>query len=148
MDPVAAWPPMAKRFGVPHAFAACLLLAVTVGCLTSESGVTTKITNITPTLYPRNTTALYRVEMIWESNQKALRPETIAPEVRVVGHTNVYPMKRTPLLSNRWETLIGPLQPDETNLFYSIKVNWKYNTVPIPRANSLIKGPFRLRIVD
>jgi len=74
--------------------------------------------------------------------------ETIQPEVRVTGHTNAYPMKRTQLLSNRWETLVGPLRPDETNIFYLIKVNWKYNAIPVPRSSSQSAGPFRLRILD
>ena len=130
-----------------HLAVAVLLAGLLSACLTSESGVSTKITNLTPTRIPRNTTGIYRVEMIWESNQQALRHETIQPEVRVTGHTNAYPMKRTQLLSNRWETLVGPLRPDETNIFYLIKVNWKYNAIPVPRSSSQSAGPFRLRIL-
>ena len=85
--------------------------------------------------------------MIWENNQQALLPETIRPEVRVAGHTNVCPMMRTQLLTNRWETLIGPLGPNETNVSYYIKVNWKHNSRPVPRSDSQIDGPFRLTIV-
>ena len=119
-----------------------LTVLLVAGCITSG------ITNLTPTQVPRNTTGIYRIEMIWESNQQALRPETIQPEVQVTGHNATYPMTRTQLLTNRWETLVGPLRPEETNLFYRIKVNWKYNAIPVPRSDSQIDGPFRLRIVD
>ena len=120
-----------------------LTVLLVAGCITSG------ITNLTPTQYLRNPTGFYRVEMIWESNQQALRHETIQPVVLVTGRTNNYPMRRQPGgLTNRWETDIGPLRPDETNLFYRIKVNWKYNAIPVPRSDSQIDGPFRLRIVD
>ena len=77
----------------------CLLSAsLLVGC------VQTTITNLTPHRMPRSNTGFYPVEMIWESNQAALRRETVKPVV-MVG-TNAYPMKRTLLLTNRWETRV------------------------------------------
>ena len=113
-----------------------------VGCTTSA------ITNITPSRLSRNTTGLYKVEMIWESNAEALMPETIVGEVQVQGHNATYPMKRTKLLKNRWETLVGPLTADENILRYRIKVNWKYKGVPEPRANSQLTRQFRRSIID
>ena len=62
-------------------------LALLLGC------VQTTITNLTPHRMPRNKTGFYPVEMIWESNQTALRRETVEPVV-LIG-TNTYPMKRT-----------------------------------------------------
>ena len=119
-----------------------LLAVVCAGCVTSN------VTNITPSRLPRNTTGLYKVEMIWESNAEALMPETIEGEVQVQGHNATYPMKRTKLLKNRWETLVGPLAADENIVRYRIKVNWKYKGVPEPRANSQLTRQFRLSIID
>jgi len=120
-----------------------LLAVICVGCTTSA------ITNITPSRLPRNTTGLYKVEVIWESNAEALMPETIEGVVSVQGHNTTYPMKRQPgSLTNRWETLIGPLSADEDLVRYRIKVNWKYNAVPVPRENSQLTRQFRLHIID
>ena len=58
---------------------------------------------------------------------------TMKPMV-MVG-TQVYPMKRTPLVTNRWDTLV-PVPADASELRYRIKVNWEYNAVPVPDANS------------
>ncbi len=126
----------------PQWIGALLLAFFCVGCTTSD------ITNITPSRLQRNTTGLYKVEMIWESNAEALMPETIVGEVQVQGHDATYPMKRTELLKNRWETLVGPLAADENILRYRIKVNWKYKGVPEPRANSQLTRQFRLIIID
>lgn len=119
------------------------MAAICAGCTTSV------ITNITPSRLARNTTGLYKVEMIWESNAEALMHETIAGEVRVQGHNTTYPMKRQPgSLTNRWETHIGPLAADENLIRYRIKVNWKYKAVPAPRENSQLTRQFKLRIID
>ena len=116
----------------------CLLsVSLLVGC------VQTTITNLTPHRMPRNTTGFYPVEMIWESNQAALRRETVKPVV-LVG-TNAYPMKRTQLLTNRWETLV-PIGMKANELRYRIKVNWQFNAIPVPQANSQLSQEFLLRV--
>ena len=117
---------------------ACLLL-LGVGCTHS------RITNLTPANLPRNTTGFYPVEMIWENNTHTLRHESVKPMV-MVG-TQVYPMKRTPLVTNRWETLV-PVPAEASELRYRIKVNWEYNAVPVPDANSQRSEEFLLRISD
>ena len=116
----------------------CLLSAsLLVGC------VQTTITNLTPHRMPRNSTGFYPVEMIWESNQTALRRETVKPVV-MVG-TNAYPMKRTQLLTNRWETLV-PIGKQANVLRYRIKVYWQFNAIPVPQANSQLSQEFLLRV--
>ena len=117
---------------------ACVLL-LGVGCTHS------RITNLTPANLPRNTTGFYPVEMIWENNTHTLRHESVKPMV-MVG-TQVYPMKRTPLVTNRWETLV-PVSAEASELRYRIKVNWEYNAVPVPDANSQRSEEFLLRISD
>jgi len=114
-----------------------LSLSLLLGC------VQTSITNLTPYHMPRNETGFYPVEMIWESNQTALRHETVKPVV-MVG-TNAYPMKRTQLLTNRWETLV-PIGMKANELRYRIKVNWQFNAMPVPQANSQLSKEFRLQL--
>ena len=116
----------------------CLLsVSLLVGC------VQTTITNLTAHHMPRNNTGFYPVEMIWESNQAALRRETVKPAV-MVG-TNAYPMKRTQLLTNRWETLV-PIGKQANVLRYRIKVNWQFNAIPVPQANSQLSQEYLLRV--
>jgi hypothetical protein len=116
----------------------CLLsVSLLVGC------VQTTITNLTPHRMPRNNTGFYPVEMIWESNQAALRRETVKPAV-MVG-TNAYPMKRTQLLTNRWETLV-PIGKQANVLRYRIKVNWQFNAIPVPQPNSQLSREFLLQV--
>ncbi len=116
----------------------CLLsVSLLMGC------VQTTITNLTPHRMPQNNTGFYPVEMIWESNQTALRRETVKPVV-LVG-TNAYPMKRTQLLTNRWETLV-PIGKQANVLRYRIKVNWQFNAIPVPQANSQLSREFLLRV--
>ena len=114
-----------------------LSLSLFLGC------VQTSITNLTPHRMPRNKTGFYPVEMIWTSNQTALRRETVKPIV-LVG-TNAYPMRRTQLLTNRWETLV-PIDMKDNELRYRIKVGWQFNAIPVPQANSQLSREFLLRV--
>ena len=107
------------------------------GCIYHE------ITNMTPGTLTRNTKGLYPVHIIWESNDNAVRHDTIKPVV-LIG-TNSFEMKRTPLMKNRWETPV-PIGQTANELRYRIKVNWKYNTIPVPAANSQLSEEFLLRI--
>ena len=116
----------------------CLLsLFLFVGCIHQ------KITNLTPGVLPRNTSGFYPVEIIWESNQPTVRHETVKPQV-MIG-TNSFAMKNTQLMTNRWEALV-PIGPAANELRYRIKVNWKYNAIPVPSANSQLSEEFILRI--
>jgi len=116
----------------------CLLsLFLCVGCIQQ------RITNLTPGALPRNTSGFYPVEIIWESSQPTVRHETVKPQV-MIG-TNSFAMKNTQLMTNRWEALV-PVGPAANELRYRIKVNWKYNAIPVPAANSQLSEEFILRI--
>ena len=54
-------------------------------------------------------------------------------------------MKNTQLMTNRWEALV-PVEPVANELRYRIKVNWEYNSIPVPAANSQLSEEFMLRI--
>ncbi|MDP6904793.1 MAG: hypothetical protein QF406_10130 [Verrucomicrobiota bacterium] len=108
-----------------------------MGCIYHE------LTNITPGALPRNDKGYYEVHVIWESNDTTVRPDTIQPVV-LIG-TNSFKMQKTPLMKNRWQTPV-PINAVANELRYRIKVNWKYNAIPSPAANSQLSEEFLLRI--
>src|SRR6186713_913668 len=99
-----------------------LLLLLTpllfVGCST--------ITNLTPTQQSRNATGLYPVEAKWDSRQQSIRPQSIKPSV-MVGLES-YPMRKTSLMKNRWETLV-PIPADKNVINYRFKFDFEYNAI-------------------
>ena len=118
----------------------CLVsLSLLLGCVRST------ITNLTPEHLPRDVTGYYLVDMKWKINQSELRRETIKPVV-LVG-TNTYPMRLTQLLTDRWEARV-PISDQSKELRYRIKVNWEFNAIPVPQANSQLSREFLLRIDD
>ena len=56
-------------------------------------------------------------------------------------------MHPTPLMNNRWETLI-PVPTNETHLVYRYRFDFKYNAVPSPRADSVLSSDYTLQIID
>ncbi|MBA4146832.1 MAG: hypothetical protein H0X66_01870 [Verrucomicrobia bacterium] len=116
------------------------LLFVSVGLVGCTTG---KITNLTPTKMERNSSGLYPVEMAWQSREQALRPESLQPQV-MIG-TESYPMQRTPLVKNRFETLI-PVPANEDIVHYRFKVDYEYNAIPVPRKNSVMSPEYKLQI--
>ena len=120
-------------------------IVLLLGSLTLTGCMYHKITNLTPGALPRNSSGFYPVEIIWESNQSSVRHETVQPQV-MIG-TNSFPMKNTPKMTNRWETLV-PVPSPAPELRYRIKVNWKYNAIPAPVGNSQLSEEFRLLIIN
>jgi hypothetical protein len=103
------------------------------------------ITNLTPLQQTRNANGLYPVEVALASRQQTLRWESIKPYV-VVG-VDFYPMRPTPLMKNRWETLV-PV-PATTNLvYYKFKFDFEYNTFQGPSHDSKLSQEYRLMILD
>ena len=115
--------------------AAALLLT---GC-----GTTNTVTLLSPRTQVRNQEGLYPVEIEFRSNMQAMRKETLKPYLQL-GDDN-YPMRRTPRMEHRWETLL-PV-PASTNLAtYRVKVDFEYNAIPAPKSNSVLAGPYQLSI--
>jgi hypothetical protein len=115
-----------------------LLTALLTGC-------TGTLTNLTPQYQTRNANGLYPVAVAFQSRQQSLRWESIKPAVEVGNE--VYPMRRMPLMTNRWETLI-PVPAGTSTLHYRYKFDWQYNAVPAPQNDSMISAPQTLRIMD
>ncbi|MSR67140.1 MAG: hypothetical protein EXS24_07195 [Pedosphaera sp.] len=118
---------------------AILVAATAIGCVTHN------FSNLTLREHPRVATGLYPVELIWETNEQAVRLESIKPLI-IIG-TNVFPMQKTLLLKNRWEALV-PADKTVTNLYYRIRVDWQFNTIPFPEKNSQMSPQYQLRIRD
>ncbi len=103
------------------------------------------ITNLTPSQQPRNATGLYPVEVAWDSRQQSIRPDSIKPSV-MVGLEN-YPMRKTPLMKNRWETLV-PIPAGKNIINYRFKFDYDYNAIPQPRPDSRLSPEHKLQILD
>lgn len=124
----------ALQFG---SLAAAVML---VGC-----GTTSTVTLLSPRTQVRNAEGLYPVEIEFRSNMQALKKETLKPYLQV-GENN-YPMRRTPRLDTRWETLL-PVPATNSVMDYRVKVDFEYNAIPDPRSNSVLSQPYRLQIKE
>jgi len=125
-------PPMSKRF-LP--FLGFLLL----------TGCTSVFTNLTPQTQVRNTNNLYTVEVAMTSRQQTLRWDSIKPQI-LVG-TDVYPMRPTLLMTNRWEGLV-PVAPGTNLTHYRYKFDFQYNSMGGSRPDSALSPEYSLRILD
>lgn len=115
-----------------------LLLA---GCTTPGT-----FTRLTPNQQVRNADNIYPVETAFDSEQQSLRWETIRAYVIVDGRA--LPMRRVPLVKNRWEGLI-PLAPGENGVTYRFKFDYLYNSIAsAPKVNSVLSKPYTLKVVD
>lgn len=118
-------------------FCASTLLALAAGCTT---GV---ITNLTPSVMPRNPNGQYLVEMQLNSRQQTLRAESITPYVQV--GFDEHKMRLTPKMTNRWETYI-PVPASENILRYRFKVDYQYSRFGEPGQGSIRSDEYRLTI--
>jgi hypothetical protein len=108
------------------------------------TGCSTTITNLTPRQQIRNETGLYPFEVAWDSNERAIRKETIQPYV-IIGQ-NSFPMQPTPMVPNRWETLI-PIPHGENFVNYRYKFDYDYSSIPQRRKGSRLSPPYRLDLL-
>ena len=54
-------------------------------------------------------------------------------------------MRRTPRMEHRWETLL-PVPALTNNVNYRVKVDFEYNSIPVPKPNSVLSNPYQLQI--
>jgi len=109
------------------------------------TGCSTSITNLTPTQQNRNANGLYPFELVWNTTQQSIRPQSVKPMV-VVGF-DTYPMRPVPVVKNRWETLV-PIAPTNKVVNYRFKIDYEYNAVTKPRKNSKMSTPYQLQIMQ
>jgi len=108
------------------------------------AGCTTTFTNLTPLQQSRNPDNLYPVEVALASRQESLRWDSIRPQI-MVGN-DFYPMRPTPLMTNRWEGLL-PVPADTDVIRYRYKFDFDYNALGKPRPDSAMSPEYTLRIV-
>lgn len=96
------------------------------------TGCASTFTNLTPTLQPRNANNQYPVEVAFNSQQQSLRWHSIHPYVLVNGQ--LYDMRPTPLVTNRWEGFV-PVPSGDNQVTYRYKFQYLYDQVgkgPVP----------------
>jgi hypothetical protein len=93
----------------------------------------------------RNANGFYPIEAAVTTSQQSLRWSSIKPNVVVAKE--FYPMKATPMMTNRWETLI-PVPDNVSVLYYRFKFDYQYNAFGSPpRADSKLSPVYRLQIL-
>jgi hypothetical protein len=112
-----------------------LLPAVLAGC--------SSITNLTPSQYPRDASGFYRVEAMWKSRKRVIRPDSFKP--LVVVDLQAYPMRPVPLVEDRWEAFI-PVPPDADSIHYRYKFDFMEDAFRKPKGDSLMSGTYQLHI--
>ncbi len=114
-----------------------LLLA---GCTTGQ------FTRLTPNQQHRNANNLYPVEVAFNSNQQALRWDSIKSYVVVNGQPS--PLRPVPLVRNRWEGLVQ-VPAGANSVDYKFKFDYLYNNFgTAPQPNSEASKTYTLKIVE
>jgi hypothetical protein len=108
-------------------------------------GCTATITNLTPKQQIRNANNLYPVEVALSSRQQTMRWNSIKPQI-VVG-SEFYPMRPTPLMTNRWEGLV-PVPAGTRSVQYHYKLDYLENAFGPPKPSSASSPEYLLRILD
>ena len=109
------------------------------------AGCNATFTNLTPQQQVRSTNNLYTVEVALATRQQTMRWDSIKPQI-MVG-SELYTMRLTPLMTNRWEGLI-PV-PVTTNLVhYRYKFDYNYNAMGPAQPDSALSPMYTLKIVD
>jgi hypothetical protein len=108
-------------------------------------GCSATFTNLTPQRQVRNPDNAYPVEVALHSRQQTLRWHTIRPQI-VVG-SEVYPMRPTPLMTNRWEGLL-PIPASQDTVHYQYRFDYECNSLGRPKADSAVSPEYTLKVVE
>ena len=109
------------------------------------AGCATTLTNLTPLYQTRNDNNLYPVEVALSTRQQTMRWRSIHPQI-VVG-SEIYEMRQTLLMTNRWEGLV-PVPPGVEVVHYRYKFNFMENAFGPPQPNSVISRDYTLHVVN
>jgi hypothetical protein len=116
-----------------------VLLLVLAGCASNE------ISNMSPKVLRRTPNGLYPLEARWDSNLRAVRDDSMTPYV-IIG-TEFYPMQRTALTTNRWETLV-PAPAGQRFLNFRFKFDYQMNGFGRRLPDSKLSPTYQIEIVD
>jgi hypothetical protein len=109
------------------------------------AGCAAQFTNLTPQQQVRNTNHVYSVEVALATRQQTLRWESIRPQILVGAES--YPMRRTLLMTNRWEGLV-PVPLGTTSVNYRYKFDYEYNAMGKPKSGGFLSREYTLRILE
>lgn len=109
------------------------------------AGCEATFTNLTPRQQVRNTNNLYQVEVALATRQQTLRWDSIKPQI-VIGKDS-YPMRPTPLMTNRWEGLV-PVAAGVNEVRYFYKFDFSYNAFGPAQPDSARSQEYSLRILE
>jgi hypothetical protein len=109
------------------------------------AGCTATFTNLTPLQQTRNANNMYPVEVALTTRQQSLRWDSIRPSI-LVGNT-AYPMRPTPLMTNRWEGLV-PVPAGEGAVHYRYRFFFDYNSFGAPKGDSALSPEYTLRVKE
>lgn len=114
------------------------LTLLTAGCRST-------FTNLTPQTQFRSTNHLYQVEVAFDSRQQTIRWNSIRP--KIVAGTEVYPLKLTQLMTNRWEGVV-PIPPGAKAIHYRYNFDYDYNAFGVPKAATELSPEYSIRVLD
>ena len=109
------------------------------------AGCATQLTNLTPQQQRRNANNLYPVEVSFDTRQQTVRWQSIRPQI-VVG-SEVYLMRPTQLMTNRWEGLV-PVPRGTSQVRYHYKFDFQYNQMGKPGSDTALSPVYTLRILE
>jgi hypothetical protein len=109
------------------------------------AGCTTVFTNLTPQQQERTPQNSYTVEVALDSRRQTMRWESIHPQI-VIGK-QAFPMRLTPLMTNRWEGEVQ-LPPGTEVVHYHYKFDFDYNSFGAPKQDSATSRQYTLRILN
>ena len=109
------------------------------------AGCATQLTNLTPQQQRRNANNLYPVEVSFNTRQQTIRWQSIRPQV-VVG-SEVYTMRPTQLMTNRWEGLV-PVPRGTSQVRYHYKFDFQFNQMGKPGSDTALSREYTLRILE
>lgn len=115
-----------------------LLAVLFTGCATSSLST---VTNLTPTRLPRKENGQYAFSVEFASRQSTIVQDTLRAFV-IVGDQR-YEMARTPLLKQRWETLV-PVPRTEDVVNYRYRFEYLYKAIPDKKAGVFDTGAYQL----
>lgn len=109
------------------------------------TGCATTLTNLTPRQQKRNANGVYPVEVMWDSQQANIVKDSIKGYVVVGEHA--YPMQRSHMLTNRWETFL-PVPADKEFVNYRYKFDYELLKIPVRQPSSKLSAPYQLQISE
>jgi hypothetical protein len=110
------------------------------------TGCAATFTNVSSLQQPRNANNQYPVEVAFASQQQSLRWESIHPFV--VANGQLYDMRPTPLMTNRWEGYV-PVPPGANEVTYRYKFQYLYNDIGKgPTTGNALSPEYKLTILN